>query len=86
MQPEDSSVRDIAARASPGISERDETSPSPQRAGQQLVSSNTPSHTVSQTGEAMQIDSPLGSNEDKRAPVEGNPKSISTESLMTPTI
>jgi len=28
IQPEESSVRDIATRISPGISERDETSPS----------------------------------------------------------
>jgi len=86
VQPEESSARDIAMRISPGIPNRDETSPSPHWEGQQLVSSNPPSRTASQTGETMRINSPLDSHGDKRAPARRNPMSISMELLITPTI
>ena len=86
VQLEEETARDIAARISPGIPDRNETSPSPHRVGQQLVLSDPPSRTVSQTGETMRINSPLDSHGDNRAANRGNPTSISTESSITPTI
>jgi hypothetical protein len=70
-----------------GSSERDEISPSPHREGQPLIASNPPSCAVSRTGEPMQIiDSPIGSSQTRRGLPEENPKSVSTELSITPTI
>ena len=87
VQLEGSSERILSTRTPPGGSNHGEVSPSPHREGQPLIASNPPSCAVGRTGEPMQIiDSPIGSSQTRRGLPEENPKSVSTELSITPTI